>query len=359
MAKNITPLTLDLGPQSYPIYIGENLLSNPSCYAELKERRCAIVCDQTVADLYLDTVKTMVPKALTIIIPPGEEHKTFTTVENIATQLLQHYVGRNSMMIALGGGIVGDITGFAAGCYQRGIPFMQIPTTLLAQVDASVGGKTGVNHTLGKNMLGLFHQPRSVIIDLKTLQTLPAREIAAGLAEIIKYGIIADEAFFSWLEKHIEDLYALDGKALEHAVRRSCEIKAQIVALDELEKTGLRMLLNYGHTFGHAIETSLGHGTWLHGEAVGCGMVLAAKFSAQLGLIPAAVTDRITRLVERAKLPSSLPPEVNRDRMLELMQHDKKNLDNQQCLILVKAVGNAFVENKIKLSQVQHFLETL
>ena len=356
MTNKVTKLNLDLGSQSYPIFIGEGLLADEAYYCILEQQQCAIVCDQAVANLYLSTVRETIGKALAIIIDGREENKTMATVENITGQLLEQGFGRNSMLIALGGGIVGDITGFTAGCYQRGIPFMQIPTTLLAQVDASVGGKTGVNHALGKNMIGLFHQPCQVVIDLTTLRTLPKREIAAGIAEIIKYGIIADKEFFVWLEDNIEHLSNLDNTALCHAVHRSCEIKARIVAMDEFEKSGMRMLLNYGHTFGHAIETSMGHGVWLHGEAVGCGMALAAEFSAQLGLISDATTERIVHLIQRANLPCKLPPSIDRTQIIVSMQRDKKNVDGKQRLILVKELGEAFVESSIPITRIREFL---
>lgn len=357
MTKKFVTLQLDLGEQSYPIYIGQGLRQEETCYTPvLNGQRCAVVCDEVVAGLYLDDIQATIPNALPVVIPVGEKHKTLATVETICSKLLEHCFDRNSVLIALGGGIVGDITGFAAGCYQRGVKFLQVPTTLLAQVDASVGGKTGVNHPLGKNMIGLFHQPRAVIIDLETLRSLPQREIAAGIAEIIKYGVIADAEFFTWLEKHIDDLKELQTRELEYAIRRSCEIKAKIVAMDQLEKTGARMLLNYGHTFGHAIETGLGHGTWLHGEAVGCGMVLAARFSEQLGLVSAPTTERITRLIKQAGLPERLPGRLDRAQMVKLMQRDKKNLSGKQHLILIHKIGSAFVENKISPAQVQNFL---
>ncbi len=360
--SSIKLLNFDSGDSRYPIYIGHGLLKEPSYFEEiLHNRRCAIVTDKQVASLYLAQIKKTLPvkNSVEIVLPAGETSKTFASVENICGKLLQSSIDRSGMLIALGGGVVGDITGFAAACYQRGVDFIQLPTTLLAQVDASVGGKTGVNHVLGKNMIGAFHQPRAVIIDLETLNTLPARQIAAGTAEIIKYGLIIDAGFFSWLEKNITEIQQLKTQPLGEAIYRSCEIKAEIVVQDQYEKTGLRMLLNLGHTFGHAIETGLGHGSWLHGEAVGCGMALAAQFSERRNLISADDTTRIMALIRKARLPIKLPGNLNALELTKLMQRDKKNLGGKQHLILLKKIGEAFVDKQVPVTEIESFLSTL
>ena len=286
--SELQTLNVNLGARSYPIYIGENILGNSDLLLpHIHGNQVVVVSNETVAPLYLDQLIKSVgqPQIETIILPDGEKYKTLATLETILNQLLSKHCARDTTLIALGGGVVGDIVGFAAACYQRGINFIQVPTTLLAQVDSSVGGKTGVNHPLGKNMIGAFHQPHCVIADTNTLSTLPSRELSAGLAEVVKYGLIADAEFFTWLEKNMPRLIQMEKQAVAYAIEQSCRCKAEVVASDELEQSGRRALLNLGHTFGHAIETGLGYGQWLHGEAVSCGMVMAAEFSARLGWI--------------------------------------------------------------------------
>jgi len=320
-----------LAERSYPIAIGSGLLGNPETYEALPQGASAVVVSNTtVAPLYAQplqaALQTRYGTVTLVVLPDGEAFKTWQTLNLIFDALLQQGCDRKTVLFALGGGVVGDMTGFAAACYMRGVPFVQVPTTLLAQVDSSVGGKTGINHPLGKNMVGAFYQPQLVVCDLDTLQTLPARELSAGLAEVIKYGPIADAAFFDWIESHLDALMARDVQALAHAVRRSCEIKAWVVGQDERE-SGLRAILNFGHTFGHAIEAGLGYGEWLHGEAVGCGMVMAARLSCALGLVEQAWVDRIIALIRRAGLPTIGPvldEADNAGRYLALMRLDKK-----------------------------------
>ena len=340
--------TLDvaLGARSYPIHVGAGLLGDASLFLpHLKQRKVAVVTNTTVAPLYLERLRGVLEaagvKVIGIVLPDGEEHKNWSTLNLVFDALLEHRCERGTTLIALGGGVVGDMTGFAAATYQRGAPFIQVPTTLLAQVDSSVGGKTAINHPRGKNMIGAFYQPRAVIADMETLRTLPRRELQAGLAEVIKHGAIRDAAFFGWLESNIGALLAGDAGALSHAVVRSCEIKAEVVAIDEREE-GPRAQLNFGHTFGHAIETGFGYGTWLHGEAVALGMVMAADLSARLGMIAPADAARITRLIERAGLPveiRGLPAE----RFMELMSHDKKAQEGKLRFVLLEAIGAATV----------------
>ena len=324
-------LTIALGERSYPILIGSGLLANPTSLQNLPQASSAlIVSNSTVAPLYAEALQTGLQKhyarVLQVVLPDGEAYKDWQTLQLIFDALLESGCDRKTVLFALGGGVVGDMTGFAAASYMRGVPFVQVPTTLLAQVDSSVGGKTGINHPLGKNMVGAFYQPQRVLCDLDTLKTLPAREVSAGLAEVIKYGPIADMVFFDWIEAHISALVARDVQALAHAVRRSCEIKADVVSQDEREG-GLRAILNFGHTFGHAIEAGLGYGDWLHGEAVGCGMVMAAHLSLALGLVDEAFVQRLTRLIAAAGLPvrgPQLDAVDNAGRYLDLMRVDKK-----------------------------------
>jgi 3-dehydroquinate synthase len=335
---------IELADRAYDIAIGCGLLSDRDVLQGLPQGSSAvIVTNPTVAPLYAQRLQNLlrqhVAHCLLVELPDGEIHKDWSSLERIFGALLRAGADRKTMLYALGGGVVGDITGFAAACYMRGIPFVQVPTTLLAQVDSSVGGKTAINHPLGKNMIGAFYQPLRVIADLDTLDTLPDREISAGLAEVIKYGPIADDAFLGWIEGNLDALLARDKKALAHAVKRSCEIKAWVVGQDERE-TGLRAILNFGHTFGHAIEAGLGFGTWLHGEAVGCGMVMAADLSHRLGLIDAAYAQRITRLVERARLPIR-GPQLGADRYLELMRVDKKSEAGEIRFVVIEAPGRA------------------
>ncbi|MGB5473723.1 MAG: 3-dehydroquinate synthase [Gammaproteobacteria bacterium] len=336
-------LTVDLGERSYPIHIGQGLLANKALLTpHIRGRQVMVVSNETVAPLYLEPVLGMLADhdVSTVILPDGEQYKNLETLNTIYTALLEHRLNRGCTLVALGGGVVGDITGFAAASYQRGVAFVQIPTTLLAQVDSSVGGKTGVNHPLGKNMIGAFHQPRFVLIDTDTLDTLDDRQFAAGLAEVIKYGLIHDADFFNWLEQNIEALKARDKQALAHAIERSCAIKAEIVAEDERE-SGKRALLNLGHTFGHAIETGTGYGNWLHGEAVAAGMVMAADLSARHGWLAQTDVERTAALLRQANLPVAPPPEMNEQQFLDLMAVDKKAVDSGLRLVLLKAIGTA------------------
>lgn len=338
-------LTVNLGDRSYPIHIGQGLLGKPDLLApHIRGRQVLVVSNETIAPLYLEAVIGMLADydVATVILPDGEQYKNLETLNTIYTALLEHRFNRGCTLAALGGGVVGDITGFAAASYQRGVAFVQIPTTLLAQVDSSVGGKTGVNHPLGKNMIGAFHQPRCVLIDTDTLDTLDDRQLAAGLAEVIKYGLIHDADFFAWLEQHIGSLKARDKQALSHAIARSCAIKAEVVAADERE-SGMRALLNLGHTFGHAIETGTGYGNWLHGEAVAAGMVMAADLSARHGWLSRSDVERTTRLLRQAGLPVAPPAEMSERQFLDLMAVDKKAVDSGLRLVLLKAIGTAVV----------------
>jgi 3-dehydroquinate synthase len=331
-ASNAIPtVQIDLGTRSYPILIAPALLSDPASFASLPIGSSAlIVTNETVGPLYADSLQSALQKHYktvhVVTLPDGEEYKNWQTLNTIFDALLAHACDRKTVLFALGGGVVGDMTGFAAASYMRGVPFVQVPTTLLAQVDSSVGGKTGINHPLGKNMVGAFYQPLQVVCDLDTLTTLPARELSAGLAEVIKYGPIADLAFLDWIEANLDALLQRDVVALAYAIKRSCEIKAWVVGQDERE-SGLRAILNFGHTFGHAIEAGMGYGKWLHGEAVGCGMVMAAELSREMGLVDAAFVERLRRLVQIAGLPTigpRLDAKDNAGRYLELMRVDKK-----------------------------------
>ena len=343
-------LTIALDERSYPIQIGMGLLSHAASFAGLPTATAAlIVSNSTVAPLYAQALQGALrhhyAQVYLLVLPDGEAHKDWQTLNLIFDALLQNGCDRKTVLFALGGGVVGDMTGFAAASYMRGVPFVQVPTTLLAQVDSSVGGKTGINHPLGKNMVGAFYQPQRVLCDLGTLQTLPAREISAGLAEVIKYGPIADIAFLDWIEAHITELVARDVHALAHAVRRSCEIKAQVVSQDEREG-GLRAILNFGHTFGHAIEAGLGDGDWLHGEAVGCGRVMAAQLSQAMGLVDQAFVQRLIRLIAAAGLPVRGPvlnAADNAGRYLALMRVDKKAEAGAIRFVLVDGPGRACV----------------
>jgi 3-dehydroquinate synthase len=342
---------IDLGERSYGIAIGQGLLDAPGTYAHLPAATSAlIVTNLTVAPLYLDRLARALacryPKVHMVSLPDGEVYKNWETLNLIFDGLLTRGCDRKTVLFALGGGVVGDMTGFAAACYMRGVPFVQVPTTLLAQVDSSVGGKTAINHPLGKNMIGAFYQPQLVVCDLDTLATLPARELSAGLAEVIKYGPIADMEFFEWIESHMDALMQRDPEALGHAVRRSCEIKAWVVGQDEREG-GLRAILNFGHTFGHAIEAGMGYGEWLHGEAVGCGMVMAARLSAAMGLVDEAFVSRLIELVQRAGLPTVAPvldPMDNTGRYLALMGLDKKSEAGEIRFVLIDRPGQARVQ---------------
>ena len=342
-------LDVKLGDRSYPIFIGSGVLA----HAELLTRhvvgtRVAIVANETVAPLYLSKVLAHLGRyhPVEVILPDGEQHKSLTVLNRIFDVLLENRCDRQTTIIALGGGVVGDMAGFAAATYQRGVPFIQIPTTLLSQVDSSVGGKTGVNHALGKNMVGAFYQPRAVIIDTDTLNTLPDRELSAGLAEVIKYGLIRDPAFFVWLEKHLDRLLKRDPDALAEAIERSCRNKAEVVAADERE-AGVRATLNLGHTFGHAIETGMGYGTWLHGEAVAAGMAMAADLSHRLGWLKEADLARIRALLKRARLPVQAPPTLSVARLREIMSVDKKVQAGKLRLVLLKKIGEAVITGDV------------
>lgn len=338
-------LEVDLGDRSYPIHIGPGLLAQIELLTpHIHGNQVMIVSNETVAPLYLEQVKAACAdyQCDVVILPDGEAFKTLDSVNLIFDGLLQARHNRTTTLIALGGGVVGDITGFAAASYQRGVNFIQIPTTLLSQVDSSVGGKTGVNHALGKNMIGAFHQPQCVIADTETLNTLPLRELRAGFAEVIKYGLICDAPFFDWLEENYQAVLARDTDALVHTLKRSCENKAEVVAQDERE-SGIRAILNLGHTFGHAIETAQGYGNWLHGEAVAAGMVMAVDLSARLGWISSADSQRSRALVEASGLPPLPPENMTPEQFMELMAVDKKVLDGALRLVLLKSIGEAVI----------------
>ncbi|HKU14578.1 MAG TPA: 3-dehydroquinate synthase [Steroidobacteraceae bacterium] len=337
-------IDIALGERSYPILIGPGLLQDGALLrTHIAARNLLVVTNETVAPLYLSRLQGALQdrRVATLVLPDGEEHKTLDSFARILDALVAGRMNRDAAAVALGGGVIGDMVGFAAACYQRGIDYVQVPTTLLAQVDSSVGGKTGVNHPLGKNLIGAFHQPRCVLADTSTLQTLSSREYRAGLAEVVKYGFIYDAAFLQWIEANVESLLAREDGAMTHAVRRSCEIKAEVVAQDEREH-GLRAILNFGHTFGHAIETAAGYGSWLHGEAVAAGMVMATDMSTRLGWLPVADRDRVVRLVEKLGLPVAAP-QIGAQRGRELMGMDKKVLGGRIRLILLRELGRADV----------------
>ena len=345
----IQTLTVALGDRSYPIHIGSGILDRAELLLpHLKQKKVLVVSNTTVAPLYFDRLRSTLEKAgisvMSVILPDGEKYKDWTTLNLIFDALLGAHCERSTTLVALGGGVVGDMGGFAAACYQRGMPFIQIPTTLLSQVDSSVGGKTAINHPLGKNMIGAFYQPRLVLADISTLDTLPDRELRAGLAEVIKYGLIRDPDFFSWLEANIDAVLARDKGALAYAVHRSCANKAEVVAADERE-TGERALLNLGHTFGHAIETGLGYGVWLHGEAVAAGTLIAAELSRRLGWLAADSVLQIERLFVRAGLPVH-GARLGAARYLELMRHDKKVQEGRLRLVLLQRIGAAVVSEE-------------
>lgn len=343
MTNAMKTLPVDLGDRSYPIYIGHGLLRQRELLQRhIQSRQVMIVSNTTVAPLYLQyVVDILVEKQVaTVILPDGEQFKTLDSTNTIFDALLEQRFSRNATLIALGGGVIGDIGGFAAACYQRGIAFVQIPTTLLAQVDSSVGGKTGVNHALGKNMIGAFYQPRCVIADTGVLGTLDDRQFSAGIAEVIKYGLIRDKAFFLWLENNLQALLARDRQAMAYAIERSCSNKAEVVAADEQE-SGIRATLNLGHTFGHAIETGAGYGHFLHGEAVAIGTCQAADLSRRLGWLEDADVTRIIALFRQAGLPVSPPQDLSAQCFLDLMAVDKKNIDGKIRLILLESIGSA------------------
>ncbi len=348
----MSQVQVDLGDRSYSIHIGPQLLLRSDLLADaIVAKQVCVVTNETIAPLYLNTLLEALAgfQVSVVLLPDGEQHKNLTTLNLIFDQLLQDKHHRNTTLIALGGGVVGDMTGFAAAAYQRGVDFIQIPTTLLSQVDSSVGGKTGVNHALGKNMIGAFHQPRLVLADTDSLRSLPQRELSAGIAEVIKYGLIADAEFFVWLESNMDALMALDQEALSCAIERSCQIKADIVAQDEREG-GVRAWLNLGHTFGHAIEAAQGYGVWLHGEAVAAGMVMAVDLSERLGWVDASLNTRLCELLQRAQLPI-MAPNMSEVQFLELMAGDKKALDHKIRLVLLRALGEAVVTTEFGTEQ--------
>lgn len=357
--KSAAVVNVALGERSYGIHIGPGLLDDQALLAScIGGRQVFVVTNETVAPLFLDRLLTTLAdfQVDSMTLPDGEEHKHLESLNRIVTDLLQCKHNRGTTVIALGGGVVGDTAGFAAASYQRGVGLIQMPTTLLSQVDSSVGGKTAVNHELGKNMIGAFYQPRAVIIDTDTLASLPSRELSAGLAEVIKHGVLADEQFFSWLEEEMDNLLALDRPALTFAIRRSCEIKAGIVARDEKE-AGMRALLNLGHTFGHAIENALGYGKWLHGEAVGAGLVMACRLALRLGRCSAEDFGRVRELVHRAGLPVSPPGEIDPDLLLALMAVDKKVSDEGIRFVVPRGIGEADVVDGIKEAEIRAVIQ--
>ena len=358
MSQCNSTLKVDLGERSYPIYIGEQLHADAEYYQRhVPGKQVMVVTNETIAPLYLEATLSALSgfEVAHVILPDGEEFKTLDVLNRIYTALLERRFTRKCTLIALGGGVIGDMTGFAAATYQRGVDFIQVPTTLLSQVDSSVGGKTGVNHALGKNMIGAFHQPLAVLADTATLNTLDDRQLASGLAEVIKYGLIADEEFLGWLENQMGALKARDPIALASAIERSCQCKAEVVAADERE-AGRRALLNLGHTFGHAIETGMGYGAWLHGEAVATGMCMAADLSQRLGWIDEAACRRACQIIELAGLPVVPPAELSAEQFMSLMSVDKKVLDGRLRLVLLKALGDACVTDEFDSAKL---LETL
>ncbi|HZV99118.1 MAG TPA: 3-dehydroquinate synthase [Methylophilaceae bacterium] len=353
-------LNVELGDRSYPIHIGKNLLSQADLILpHLKRKHAAIVTNTTVAPLYLDKMAAPLQAAgvsiIPIVLPDGEAYKNSETLNLIYDALLQNRCERNTTLIALGGGVIGDLTGYAAATYLRGVPFIQIPTTLLSQVDSSVGGKTGINHPLGKNMIGAFYQPQLVLADIDTLSTLPGRELSAGLAEVIKYGLIRDPDFFLWLERNMQQLVNLDAATLSYAIYRSCQNKAEVVAADERE-SGERALLNLGHTFGHAIENAMGYGVWLHGEAVAAGTMLAADLSRRMGWLEEEDIKRIAAIFIAANLPIK-PPNLGADRYLDLMGLDKKVMDGKIRLVLQQAIGKSVITSEYDADLLHKTLE--
>lgn len=351
-------LQVDLQDRAYPIYIGSDLLQQADLLTRhIRSKQVLIVTNETIAPLYLQTVKNSLQDFVveTVILPDGEQFKTLQYIEKIFDHLLEKKFSRNSTLLALGGGVIGDMGGFAAACYQRGIAFIQIPTTVLAQVDSSVGGKTGVNHPLGKNMIGAFYQPDCVIADTSVLATLDDRQLSAGIAEVIKYGLIRDIEFFDWLEQNMNVLLSRDNDALAFAIERSCQNKAEVVAEDEFE-SGVRATLNLGHTFGHAIETGLGYGQYLHGEAVAIGTCLAADLSRRLGWLSEQDVARIIAIFKQANLPTESPKAMTPEKYIDLMAVDKKNIDGQIRVILLEALGKATLPVNIELSKLKETL---
>ncbi|MGY3568528.1 3-dehydroquinate synthase [Vibrio paucivorans] len=359
-------ITVSLGERSYPISIGAGLFNDSAHLSFLEnskssvKKKVVVISNVTVAPLYADKILSQLEQlncdASLLELPDGEQYKSLETFNTIMTYLLEGNYSRDVVVVALGGGVIGDLVGFAASCYQRGVDFVQIPTTLLSQVDSSVGGKTAVNHPLGKNMIGAFYQPKAVVIDTECLSSLPEREFAAGIAEVIKYGIIYDEDFFVWLEQNLEKLYALDQQALTYAIARCCQIKAEVVALDEKE-SGIRALLNLGHTFGHAIEAELGYGNWLHGEAVSSGTVMAAKAAQLQGLISEQQVERILSILKKAKLPVHTPESMSFADFMKHMMRDKKVLAGELRLILPTSIGTAEVVKGVPESVLEQAID--
>ena len=352
-------LRVDLGERSYPIYIGRSLIDDPELYKRhISGQQVMVVSNETVAPLYLERVLSALDgfEVASVILPDGEKYKTLEIWNRIIDGLLERHFNRSCTLLALGGGVIGDMAGFAAACYQRGVAFVQVPTTLLSQVDSSVGGKTGVNHALGKNMIGAFYQPQCVIADTETLNTLDDRQLSAGLAEVIKYGLINDAEFFCWLEQNMPRLLARDPEALGYAIERSCQDKADIVSADERE-AGQRALLNLGHTFGHGIETGMGYGEWLHGEAVAAGICMAADLSRRLGWIDGKSGGRIVDLIRQAKLPTKPPASLAPEELLSIMAVDKKVLQGKLRLVLLQAIGQAVVTDNFDQSMLRQTLD--
>lgn len=349
----MTPLTLNVeldNQRSYPIVIGQHCIDDLAYYSPyIKCNQVCIVTNETIAPLYLQKVQSVLDphyQVINVVLPDGESYKTSATLMIIYDALLENHFNRSCTLLALGGGVVGDMTGYAAACYQRGVNFIQVPTTLLAQVDSSVGGKTGVNHPLGKNMIGAFHQPETVIIDISVLGTLSQRELSAGIAEVIKYGLIADENFYLWLEEHLSGLLELDPNITAKAIHRSCDNKAKVVSADEKE-SGIRAILNLGHTFGHAIETAQGYGNWLHGEAVATGMLVALELSVLMGWVDSDELARLENLLKQAQLPTKVPASMSSAKFLELMAVDKKVINGKIRLVLLRSIGQAFVTDEV------------
>jgi 3-dehydroquinate synthase len=354
-------LQVELEDRSYPIHIGEDLLEHSELIKpHIHGRQVMIVTNETIAPLYLERVLRLFQdsETATVILPDGEEYKTLDTLNQVFTALLEKHFNRRCTLVALGGGVIGDITGFAAASYQRGVNFIQIPTTLLAQVDSSVGGKTGVNHPLGKNMIGAFYQPQCVLADTQTLNTLDDRQLSAGIAEVIKYGLINDPELFVWLENNIPALLQRKPEALAYAIERSCADKAAVVAADERE-AGRRALLNLGHTFGHAIETATGYGNWLHGEGVACGMFMAATLSCHQGWINDEQLQRIKALIQQARLPVLPPASMTAAQFLDIMAVDKKNIDKKIRLILMKDIGQSFISDDYDNALLQRTIQEM
>ena len=340
-------IIVKLNDRSYPIYIGKNILSNKSLLGDIKSEKFAVVTNKKIKSLHLSKINNSSIKNNQIILNDGEKYKNQESIDKIYNYLLKNKYSRDSCIIAFGGGVIGDITGYASATYQRGINFVQIPTTLLSMVDSSVGGKTGINHSLGKNMIGAFHQPIAVIIDTEILKTLSKRQFSAGMAEVIKYGIIEDKKFFNWIRKNTEKIKMQDPESIIKIVKKSCEIKAKIVSLDEREKN-IRALLNLGHTFGHAIENYLGYGKWLHGEAIACGFLIAASVAIQNKTMSISEYDQIKDLIEAFNLPTKLPKNINVEKLFKIMLLDKKVKNNEMTYVLPKNIGKAYITNKIK-----------